>query len=269
MRGALGWIERYRRFWESSSALAIYLEGPSSSESSWPASSPPAPQPASQTAPNPTLEVRRTIRACGSRSSTRDATGSADVGTRPRRSRSTAPTSTFTPAGAGACRCASRTAGNVVGGVYRDRSAARNLYSWAWEGGTFANLIVSVEFIDRGDETEVVLQQIGCRPATRSRSTNTADACFDRLEEMFALTAASPSRLEVRRTIRAPQQRVDAWTRRKRSSRHAAIRRRCWKRAPISASAARIGASAQPARRRSLRAASIVRSIRRLAWHLS
>lgn len=77
---------------------------------------------------------------------------------------------------------------HVVGGVYREIDPPREiLYSWAWEGGTFANSIVSVEFVDRGAETDVIVQQVGLPTDDElAKHEHGWIACFDRLEEMFA-----------------------------------------------------------------------------------
>ncbi len=47
----------------------------------------------------------------------------------------------------------------VVAGVYREvRPPERLVYTWAWEGrGDWPETIVTVEFLDRGSSTEVVL----------------------------------------------------------------------------------------------------------------
>lgn len=71
----------------------------------------------------------------------------------------------------------------IVGGVYRtiDRPA-KLVYTWKWEDSAMDDTIVTVEFHERGKQTEVVLRHEGLTdPEDRGRHEHGWNACFDNL----------------------------------------------------------------------------------------
>jgi len=127
------------------------------------------------------------------------------------------------------------------GGVFMNRGEyleikppEKLVFTWAWEhfsaaGQKTAELdgtVVTVEFHDRGDSTEVVLKHEFFPDAKmRDLHQNGWNLCFDRLQERLAAVAhegravevdpAAPASLEIRRLFKAPRERVfAAWTQR-------------------------------------------------------
>ena len=71
-----------------------------------------------------------------------------------------------------------------VGGVYREVDPpSRLVYTWKWEGTPDAvDSVVTVEFLERGRSTEVVLRHAGLTDdGDRSRHEDGWNACFDKL----------------------------------------------------------------------------------------
>jgi uncharacterized protein YndB with AHSA1/START domain len=105
-------------------------------------------------------------------------------------------------------------------------------FTWAWQqmdamGKKIAELdgtVLTVEFFDRGDSTEVVLtHEQFTDTAIRDRHNAGWNLCFDRLGEHLADLQKNPgaggrgldpkTSLEIRRVFAAPRQKVyDAWT---------------------------------------------------------
>jgi uncharacterized protein YndB with AHSA1/START domain len=75
-----------------------------------------------------------------------------------------------------------------VRGVYREIDPPQKVvYTWAWEGGTFDESIVTVEFRERGSSTEVVVTHTGLpTDDDRARHEHGWIGCIDRLEQLFA-----------------------------------------------------------------------------------
>ena len=72
-------------------------------------------------------------------------------------------------------------------GVYRDIDPPKRVvYTFAWDGGTFAESVVTVEFFERGAATEVVLRQDGL-PSDEERGKHEHGwiGCFDKIEALF------------------------------------------------------------------------------------
>ncbi|HEY2377849.1 MAG TPA: SRPBCC domain-containing protein [Gemmatimonadaceae bacterium] len=70
-----------------------------------------------------------------------------------------------------------------VGGVYRtiDRPS-RLVYTWKWEDSPMPDSVVTVEFHERGKETEVVLRHEGLTDSeSRGRHEHGWNACLDNL----------------------------------------------------------------------------------------
>lgn len=105
-------------------------------------------------------------------------------------------------------------------------------FTWAWEQldaagkkiGEVDGTVLTVEFFNRGDSTEVVLtHERFTDPAMRDRHDAGWNACFDRLGERIAEMQRNPNArpqgidpktsLKIRRVFAAPRQKVyDAWT---------------------------------------------------------
>ena len=147
------------------------------------------------TATAPTLEVRRTIRAPRERVfhawttpeelSAWHAPGPltvslAEIDLRP----------------GGAYRIHMRTPDGIehrVTGVYREVDPPNKVvYTWAWEGEhVVKDSVVTVEFLARGDATEVVLTHSGIADeAERANHTQGWTAILDKLEAAYAGSAA-------------------------------------------------------------------------------
>lgn len=72
----------------------------------------------------------------------------------------------------------------IVGGVYREVDPpSRLVYTWKWEGNPAAvESVVTVEFLERGRSTEVVLRHDGLADdGDRSRHEDGWNACLDKL----------------------------------------------------------------------------------------
>jgi glutathione S-transferase len=78
---------------------------------------------------------------------------------------------------------------HIVGGVFREvRPPERLVYTWAWEGAPNpVEMLVSVEFLDRGHATEVVLTHERL-PDEKSRREHEKGwtACLSQLERHLA-----------------------------------------------------------------------------------
>ena len=74
-----------------------------------------------------------------------------------------------------------------VGGVYRViERPSKLVYTWKWEESPMADSIVTVEFHDRGRETEVILRHEGLTDAdSRGRHEHGWNGCFDNLVELM------------------------------------------------------------------------------------
>ena len=70
-----------------------------------------------------------------------------------------------------------------VGGVYRVvERPSKLVYTWKWEESAMAESIVTVEFHDRGKETEVILRHDGLTDAdSRARHEHGWKGCLDNL----------------------------------------------------------------------------------------
>ena len=74
-----------------------------------------------------------------------------------------------------------------VGGVYRviDRPS-KLVYTWKWEESTMGDSVVTVEFHDRGKETEVILRHEGLTDTdSRARHEHGWNGCLDNLVELM------------------------------------------------------------------------------------
>jgi uncharacterized protein YndB with AHSA1/START domain len=74
-----------------------------------------------------------------------------------------------------------------VGGVYRViERPSKLVYTWRWEETPMADSVVTVEFHDRGKETEVVLRHEGLVDTeSRARHEHGWNGCFDNLAELM------------------------------------------------------------------------------------
>lgn len=74
----------------------------------------------------------------------------------------------------------------TVGGVYRVvERPSKLVYTWKWEGNAMGESIVTVEFHDRGKETEVVLRHDGLTdPDSRARHEHGWKGCLDNLVDL-------------------------------------------------------------------------------------
>lgn len=130
-----------------------------------------------------------------------------------------------------------RTADGIVflnRGEYLEIKAPEKIrFTWAWEQfdpagkkiGELDGTVLTVEFLDRGNSTEVLLtQEQFTDPAMRDRHNAGWNLCFDRLGEHIADIQKNPNAsergldpktsLEIRRVFSAPRQKMyDAWTR--------------------------------------------------------
>jgi uncharacterized protein YndB with AHSA1/START domain len=70
-----------------------------------------------------------------------------------------------------------------VGGVYREIDPpAKLVYTWKWEESAMPDSVVTVEFIDHGKSTEVVLRHDGLvDPDSRARHEHGWNGCLDNL----------------------------------------------------------------------------------------
>jgi uncharacterized protein YndB with AHSA1/START domain len=75
-----------------------------------------------------------------------------------------------------------------VSGVYREVDPPKKVvYTWTWEGGPVTETLVSVEFIERGAATEVVLRHEGLpSDEERAKHEHGWTGCVDKLEAMFS-----------------------------------------------------------------------------------
>ena len=71
----------------------------------------------------------------------------------------------------------------AVGGVYRViERPSKLVYTWKWEESPMPDSLVTVEFHDRGKETEVVLRHEGLTDeGSRARHEHGWNGCFDNL----------------------------------------------------------------------------------------
>ena len=72
---------------------------------------------------------------------------------------------------------------NIAVGAYREISPPERLaFTWRWEGHEMPDTLVSLQFLDRGAETEVVLTHTGL-PSEESRAKHQEGwfGCLDRL----------------------------------------------------------------------------------------
>lgn len=71
-----------------------------------------------------------------------------------------------------------------VGGVYRVvERPSKLVYTWKWDGSPMGDSVVTVEFHDRGNETEVLLRHEGLTDAeSRARHEHGWMACLDNLD---------------------------------------------------------------------------------------
>jgi uncharacterized protein YndB with AHSA1/START domain len=138
----------------------------------------------------PTLEVRRTIRATRQRVF--------DAWTKPEeRKKWSAPGPMIAPLVeidlrvGGGFRLHMRSPDGTehrVAGVYREIDPPNKLvYTWLWESEpSMENTLVTVEFIDLGDRTEVVLRHTGFPTITRRDNHETGwIGCMTKLEALF------------------------------------------------------------------------------------
>ena len=70
-----------------------------------------------------------------------------------------------------------------VGGVYRTiERPSKLVYTWRWEESPMPDSVVTVEFHDRGKQTEVVLRHEGLiDPESRGRHEHGWNGCLDNL----------------------------------------------------------------------------------------
>ncbi len=75
-----------------------------------------------------------------------------------------------------------------TGGEYREIDPPRKLvYTWAWESKPGIDTVVTVEFLDRGTSTEVVLTHTGFpEEAARARHEQGWTGCLANLEKALA-----------------------------------------------------------------------------------
>lgn len=74
-----------------------------------------------------------------------------------------------------------------VGGVYRAiERPSKLVYTWRWEESPMGDSIVTVEFIDRGKATEVLLRHEGLTdPESRARHEHGWQGCLDNLVSLM------------------------------------------------------------------------------------
>ena len=70
-----------------------------------------------------------------------------------------------------------------VGGVYRTiERPSKLVYTWKWEESPMADSLVTIEFLDRGKMTEIVLRHEGLMDAeSRARHEHGWKGCLDNL----------------------------------------------------------------------------------------
>ena len=137
----------------------------------------------------PTLEVRRTIRAARQRVF--------DAWTKPEEMKKwSAPGPMVAPFAEIDLRVGGRFqvhmrgpdgAEHRVAGVYREIDPPKRLvYTWMWEAKPGEDTLVTVEFIDLGDRTEVVLRHTGF-PTAKERDNHETGwlGCMTKLEALF------------------------------------------------------------------------------------
>ena len=75
-----------------------------------------------------------------------------------------------------------------VGGVYREVDRPRKVvYTWGWEGDhVVKDSLVTLEFHDRGDSTEVVLTHAIADDKERASHTNGWTSIMDKLEAAYS-----------------------------------------------------------------------------------
>jgi glutathione S-transferase len=74
---------------------------------------------------------------------------------------------------------------HVAFGTYREITPpSRLVYTWSWEGREIDS-VVTVEFHDRGNATEVVLRHQLPNEDERGRHEHGWIGCFDKLEQLF------------------------------------------------------------------------------------
>ena len=75
-----------------------------------------------------------------------------------------------------------------VGGVYREVDRPRKVvYTWGWEGDhVVKDSLVTLEFHDRGDSTEVVLTHAIADDKERASHTNGWTSIMDKLEATYS-----------------------------------------------------------------------------------
>jgi len=74
-----------------------------------------------------------------------------------------------------------------VGGVYRVvERPSKLVYTWKWEDSPMGDSVVTVEFHERGKETEVVLRHEGLADAdSRARHEHGWNGCLDNLVDLM------------------------------------------------------------------------------------
>jgi uncharacterized protein YndB with AHSA1/START domain len=75
----------------------------------------------------------------------------------------------------------------VVAGTYREvQRPARLVYTWAWEGAGAPETLVTVEFLDRGAQTEVILTHEQFADASdRDQHASGWSGCLDNLARVL------------------------------------------------------------------------------------
>ena len=78
----------------------------------------------------------------------------------------------------------------IVGGVYREVQApAKLVFTWRWEAAAAAepDTIVTIEFHERGNATEVILtHELFVDTAQRGSHAHGWEGCFDRLSRLLS-----------------------------------------------------------------------------------
>lgn len=74
-----------------------------------------------------------------------------------------------------------------VGGVYRVvERPSKLVYTWKWDESPMGDSIVTVEFLDRGKETEVILRHEGLADAgSRARHEHGWNGCLENLVDLL------------------------------------------------------------------------------------
>ena len=73
---------------------------------------------------------------------------------------------------------------HIAVGAYREIAPPERLaFTWRWEGHEMPDTLVSLQFVDRGGETEVVLTHTGLpTPESRAKHQEGWFGCLDRLK---------------------------------------------------------------------------------------